>query len=108
MLCDKDVSMSRKTVMNASVMQPSNQIVSIQYLRAAAALMVVYNHVFSNHLVSQYDLFKTLGEWGVDIFFVISGFIMWSSTRKTRQSPAAFAAKRFYRISPLYWVLLTV
>ncbi len=40
---------------------------------------------------------------GVDVFFVISGFIMWSiSARESR--PAAFMVNRIVRITPLYWL----
>jgi len=45
-------------------------IYSIQYLRAIAALMVAANHVIT------YPFDVETGEQGVDIFFVISGFMM--------------------------------
>ncbi|MEO8883391.1 MAG: acyltransferase, partial [Devosia sp.] len=46
-------------------------------------------------------------ESGVDIFFVISGFIMvYIITPKTR--PGAFWLQRFTRIAPLYWVATAV
>ena len=40
---------------------------------------------------------------GVDIFFVISGFIMLVTSRQT--SPAEFMVRRLIRIVPLYWAL---
>ncbi|HEX4301330.1 MAG TPA: acyltransferase [Rhizomicrobium sp.] len=85
--------------------KPKTEI-SIQYLRAIAALMVVVFHVFS-----EMTHFGYRGEWhvflasGVDIFFVISGFIMWYITSADTISPAAFYRKRIARIVPLYWLM---
>lgn len=82
---------------------------SIQYLRGVAALMVV---VF--HLLPQLHRMGYEGYWpdwlagGVDIFFVISGFIMWLTTAGTSVSAGAFYAKRIVRIVPLYWLLTSV
>jgi len=42
---------------------------------------------------------------GVDLFFVISGFIMVATTRKGFD-PAAFAWARFWRVVPYWWVML--
>ena len=60
------------------------QFQSIQYLRALAALGVVIVHTSPAE-----HPFMT-GNAGVDIFFVISGFIMWSITEERPTSPAAF------------------
>ena len=49
------------------------------------------------------------GQAGVDIFFVISGFIMWVTTHDRRTTPLQFLTNRIVRIVPLYWLLtLTV
>lgn len=48
------------------------------------------------------------GDWfmaGVDIFFVISGFIMWWTTRDIEITPLNFMKRRFLRIAPLYWAI---
>lgn len=43
---------------------------------------------------------------GVDIFFVISGFIMWVSVeRRSSMTPAEFMRHRIIRIVPLYWLV---
>jgi hypothetical protein len=52
------------------------QIISIQYLQAIAALAVAYHQAFENHLRSDLRTYA-FGIWGADIFFVISGLIMW-------------------------------
>lgn len=41
---------------------------------------------------------------GVDIFFVISGFVMVRSTSSRDISPGEFMAQRVQRIVPLYWI----
>jgi exopolysaccharide production protein ExoZ len=79
---------------------------SLQWLRAIAALAVVYFHATLQvqHLSSQVDV-KAIGATGVDIFFVLSGFIMWITTRTSTIGPANFLKKRIERIVPLYWIL---
>jgi len=82
---------------------------SIQYLRAIAALMVVIVHLYP-----QWERMGYTGDFatwlfgGVDIFFVISGFIMWQTTQGRGQSPATFYQRRVVRIVPLYWLLTSV
>lgn len=77
-------------------MQP---LLSIQYLRAVAALMVVAYHAGVNK-----GVFVGVGAAGVDIFFVISGFIMWTVTER-ESSPREFLRLRAIRIVPLYWAV---
>ena len=77
-------------------------ILSIQYLRALAALAVAVYHV-GNHAGVSFEV----GAAGVDLFFVISGFIMWTVTVDRRSGPGPFLADRITRIAPPY-ILLTV
>ncbi|MCI5042829.1 MAG: acyltransferase [Donghicola eburneus] len=79
---------------------------SIQYLRALAALAVVGLHA-SKRVEDQLPeaaipLFQ-LGHAGVDLFFVISGFIIWFIGRGSQQDPATFLMRRVLRIAPMYW-----
>lgn len=79
---------------------------SIQYLRAAAALMVVLYHLGLPLSRAGYTGYWPAGlERGVDLFFVISGFIMVMTTQAGNVSPGRFLARRFLRIAPLYYVL---
>ncbi len=73
-------------------------LLSIQYLRAVAALSVVAFHS---------EQATALGQAGVDIFFVISGFIMWMVTAKPI-GPGEFVRHRLIRIVPLYWIATIV
>ncbi|EJU14712.1 acyltransferase family protein [Sphingomonas sp. LH128] len=79
---------------------------NIQALRAIAALLVVLVHleVLGAALGLQRSLFDLFAV-GVDLFFVISGFIMVHTTSRRRVSPAAFMLGRLARIAPLYWTL---
>lgn len=79
------------------------ELYSIQYLRAVASLSVV---VF--HLTDRYGGSPLVGSSGVDIFFVISGFIMWITTADRKVTPTQFAKKRIVRIVPNYWIATTV
>lgn len=78
---------------------------SIQYLRALAVLMVVAFHAASN--VGDYRAYfpvAQFGEYGVDLFFVISGLII-SVTTASKSSSLDFVWKRLIRIVPLYWTI---
>lgn len=70
---------------------------TLQVLRAIAATSVVYFHIAA---------IPSFGSFGVDIFFVISGFVM-AMVIADGQSPRTFAVSRLARIVPLYWILTT-
>jgi peptidoglycan/LPS O-acetylase OafA/YrhL len=65
---------------------------SIQVLRGIAALLVVTEHI----------RWMNRGAFGVDVFFIISGFMMMLSTQKNRTH---FWRKRLLRILPPYYLL---
>jgi len=83
-------------------------LVSIQYLRATAAIMVVYYHIFSNRVAEHWAAGRNIGLSGVDIFFIISGFIMWTSTSQQRGGQFAFLKRRVFRVYPMWWMALTI
>jgi len=74
---------------------------ALQYLRAIAALLVVYSHACIQVPAYQAQLME-FGSFGVDIFFVISGFIMMYIS-KPSHTPGAFIVNRVRRVVPLYW-----
>ena len=84
-------------------------LLSIQYLRAIAAFLVVLSHTaWKSMQIENMTLswWHDAGTFGVDIFFIISGFIMTYTSVKLYQQPHAikdFLKKRFIRIVPLYW-----
>jgi exopolysaccharide production protein ExoZ len=78
------------------------RVVSIQYLRALAAILVVVQHANSGPI--HLDIVSPgLATFGVDLFFVISGYIMWTTTTETARTPPQFWWARIVRIVPLYW-----
>ena len=76
----------------------------LQVLRAFAAYAVVAFHVFEFlHADPGFGVGRfEVGKAGVDLFFVLSGFIMVYTTAPD-ESPARFIIKRAARIVPLYW-----
>jgi len=82
---------------------------SIQYLRAIAAILVVISHIAWKNMQiggSSINWWHQAGSFGVDIFFIISGFIMVYITHNRSKKPKmlqSFLKKRFFRIIPLYW-----
>jgi peptidoglycan/LPS O-acetylase OafA/YrhL len=83
---------------------PRATLLNIQALRALAAFMVVCVHLEALVVLAGAPAHATeAGNAGVDLFFVISGFIMVFTTGRKPQSPAGFFAARVRRIAPLYW-----
>jgi exopolysaccharide production protein ExoZ len=92
---------------------------SIQILRGMAALAIVLFHV-SEMLMHYTDRkgafcqFASIwhtGAAGVDLFFIISGFVMVQSTRSSFRlsgSSGDFISRRIIRIVPLYWLYTSV
>ncbi len=79
---------------------------NLQNLRALAAYSVVVYHClirFLHPADSVGTAYLDLPSGGVDLFFVISGFVMVHTTRDD-ETPAWFATKRIARIVPLYWI----
>ncbi|MFC9994590.1 acyltransferase family protein [Nocardia sp. NPDC127526] len=77
-------------------------------LRGLAALAVVIQHS-AERLWPEYFRFSQahfgLGQFGVFVFFLVSGFIIPASMERGR-SLGAFWVGRFFRLYPLYWVCL--
>jgi peptidoglycan/LPS O-acetylase OafA/YrhL len=97
-----------------------NKLDNIQALRAFAVLLVVALHVlaieikYARHdvLLDFLDGFLRIGISGVDLFFVISGFIMVLVTQHDSNheilhdtTPRSFLFFRVSRIYPLYWLV---
>lgn len=70
--------------------------------------MVILHHLLSPTTRIDYVDLPGLGRFGVEIFFVISGFIMWHTTATSDISPAEFWRRRVVRIVPLYWLFLAL
>ena len=84
----------------ASTQAATPTLTSIQALRGLAAVSVVVFHAFQ-WLDDQF----WVGAAGVDVFFIISGFIIWTVSAGRESSPASFAWRRFTRVAPAYWLM---
>jgi exopolysaccharide production protein ExoZ len=86
----------------------SNKLEGIQILRGYAAMLVVVTHLWSVGAISSTLRFNRIGGLGVDIFFVISGFIMCYSLkdRALASDSVQFLKKRVYRVYPIYLLVL--
>lgn len=92
----------------------SGRVASLQLLRFVAATMVVFHHSItlargysgSGGVLDSGRLFD-FGGIGVDIFFVISGFVITLSGPLARRRPTAaeFYLRRWARVAPLFYIL---
>ena len=92
--------------------QSLHRIDCLDGIRASAALMVMFFHFVGHHgepawLVQA----AVIGQTGVDLFFVLSGFLITRILLRSRDTPHFF--KNFYvrrtlRIFPLYYAFLTI
>jgi peptidoglycan/LPS O-acetylase OafA/YrhL len=88
-----------------------NKFENVQALRGIAVMLVVFFHLVIiekkyGHGLIILPNFLNIGSAGVDVFFVISGFIMATITRGQFQQLQGiwhFLFNRITRIYPLYW-----
>ena len=81
-----------------------NRYKELDALRGLAALLVVFFHFTLGR--NQYNSFFKLGATGVDLFFIISGFVIFMSLQKVSRS-ADFLINRASRLYPTYWAAVT-
>ena len=86
------------------------EILSVVYLRAICAVFIVLFHAAGRDEItgtgtSELEQIFALGASRVDIFFVISGFVLFLATfSRGGEPPGAFLIRRIMRIAPLYWI----
>lgn len=98
--------------------RPTPPLLSLQVLRAVAALLVLVHHAgYDADTIAlragaapfALDRFVDLG-FGIHLFFVISGFIMLRTARGfgSARGAAVFMARRVIRVVPLYWLMTSM
>ena len=104
--------MRSATAPEARILVPKeskSRIPELDGLRGLAILLVLLYHFVSSPRI-QPPLFHKLfaiGWSGVDLFFVLSGFLIGGILLDVRESPnyfRTFYGRRFYRIVPLYYL----
>ena len=85
----------------------TRKIQNIQGLRGIAVLLVVFTHMLS--IEGKYAQFEyiipelfIIGESGVDLFFLISGFVMVAVTHSKSQSKIQIQKFLYHRIARIY------
>jgi peptidoglycan/LPS O-acetylase OafA/YrhL len=95
----------------------SRSIPSLDGLRAVSVAMVIFAHTVAfrpeGKMVFPFPQIGWLGQSGVDVFFVISGFLITYLLLKENQAKGAISLKnfyfrRFFRIFPPFYVYLAV
>jgi exopolysaccharide production protein ExoZ len=86
------------------------QIDALQLLRAVAVILVIWCHAGQVLDFTSSHALPDLGVFGIDLFFVISGFILSLTVLKERKTPGLLAVRefmkrRFLRIYPIYWLI---
>ena len=83
---------------------------SFRGIAAAAVMLFHYTSFYSEH-IRKLDIPDALkfhyGEYGVHLFFMISGFVIFMTVSKV-SSPTVFLYKRFIRLYPTYWICLLI
>lgn len=91
---------------------PASRVVELDALRGLAALAVVVYHytTFYAQQVGHVDPLPfafAAGNYGVHLFFLISGFVIFMTLERTR-SAMDFVVSRFSRLYPAYWVAMAI
>lgn len=104
------MKISNHKLVNLEGSTKGKSLSNIQLLRAFAALNVVMFHII--YTATDYGFsvlfWRVLESWGrsgVDLFFVISGFVMIYIQHHKNKSSVAFFVDRLLRIVPTYWFL---
>lgn len=91
-------------------MRGNSRLVELDALRGIAALLVVafhyttrYQAVYGHPTSLWFDI--PWGHLGVDLFFIISGFVIFLTLKRTAD-PRDFVVSRFSRLFPGYWFAL--
>jgi exopolysaccharide production protein ExoZ len=84
------------------------RLVNLQILRAVAATLVVWAHAIdlsNERSILAFGNLENFGAFGVDLFFVLSGYIITVSADRSDRNWLQFAIDRFVRIAPIFYIL---
>ena len=101
---------ARRQIKPSGVKTAQERLAGVQFARAFAALAVMLSHAVgdvASHGGSNLTSVFTIGAAGVDLFFIISGFVMVHSAAHLFGQPGSrrvFLSRRLLRVVPLYWL----
>ena len=94
-------------------MMARKRISELDTLRGIAAVSVMLYHYttrfstkFNTDIISKHFTFE-YGQYGVELFFTISGFVIYMSVSKIN-NPLEFVYKRFLRLYPTFWISMII
>lgn len=90
----------------------SKRIVELDSLRGIAAIFVmIYHYFYRFDVLYKHPHFETkwasIGVFGVELFFLISGFVIFWSIRNIKKN-LPFLISRFTRLYPTFWVAIII
>ena len=87
----------------------NNRIIELDALRGIAALAVIFFHyTYRLEEIFEINIFQyhfAIGHYGVELFFVISGFVIFMTTAKIK-SAKLFIWKRILRLYPTFLICM--
>lgn len=107
---------ARTEVVTAPPARPHQHMPALDGLRGTAILLVLFYHLVGS-LNEEFDINHRFSQWaelgwtGVDLFFVLSGFLITGILYDSKGKPGFFKnfyARRSLRIFPLYYTALLV
>ena len=90
-----------------------HRLIPIEGLRAYLALWVLIGHAlwesgYRPQALSGLSKLILSGEYAVDLFIIISGFVIFLSLDKQRETYQQFIVRRFFRLFPVFIVLFAL
>lgn len=81
---------------------------SLQILRGLASWSVVFTHIQQSYYMGKdnysfWIFFGKYGGFGVDVFFILSGFVMALVAENYHGKGVSFGINRIFRLVPIYW-----
>jgi len=89
-----------------------NHFIEIDAMRGLCAILVMVYHYSKyiqsvNHSSNLYFDYAEFGKYGVHLFFIISGFLIFMTLEKSKHTKD-FIVSRFSRLYPAYWLCMTL
>ena len=99
------------TVVTTTVARDTHWLPGIEALRALAASAVVLHHMLdlaNSPSIPGGTIIEGFGEWGVDVFFILSAFLLSEYFWHDRRSLRVFYTRRALRIGPAYYACVLI